>query len=126
MLWRLMLDAAVAALLVLLVVRSAPRVSAGASWFVVAGTLGPLITYLALSSRGYRGTISFDLAYASFVVILAIRSRGDIWRYLPEKYWAASQETSLPRRLQVNILDLTIVLMAYLMLEHFVGMGILD
>ncbi|GAA3667072.1 hypothetical protein GCM10022237_28810 [Nocardioides ginsengisoli] len=123
---RVVLDVIAGSVLAILVVRSATHLTAAAAWFVVAGTLGPLITYLALSTRGYRGVISLDLAYASLLAVTAIRSRGNIWRFLPEEYWRNIEEEGRPPRLQMGVVDLVAFLALYLSLEHFIGMGILE
>ncbi|WP_418057281.1 hypothetical protein [Pimelobacter simplex] len=110
--------------LVVLVARAVPHLSAKALWFGTAAVLGPLVTQLSLSSRGYRATISLDLAYVAIVVVAAVWSRGGVWRYFPESYRRRGSAGADVPKTDIGWTGMVATIGLFLLLEHFVGSGI--
>jgi len=120
------IDGAGLLLLAVLVARAVPHLSSKALWFTTTAVLGPLVTYLSLSSRGYRATISLDLAYVAIVVVTAVRTRGEVWRCFPEAYRRRSSPGAGEPRLDIGWSGVAAAIVLFLALEHFVGSGITD
>ncbi|AIY15673.2 hypothetical protein [Pimelobacter simplex] len=110
--------------LVVLVLRAVPHLSAKALWFGTAAVLGPLVTQLSLSSRGYRASISLDLAYVAIVVVTAVWSRGGVWRYFPEAYRRPGSPGATLPKTDIGWTGGVAIIALFLLLEHFVGSGI--
>ncbi|MDQ6526099.1 hypothetical protein RB608_20950 [Nocardioides sp. LHD-245] len=111
--------------LTILVVRSVPFLTRKALWYAVGGIIAPLATYLFLSSAGYRGTISLDLAYAALVFVAGVKSRGQIWKFFPAAYRSRRAQRDGGPRVQMGLCDLALFLLAFLALEQFVGLGVI-
>ncbi len=117
---RVGVDLAALGVLVVLARRSAPHLARGAGWKVAVAFTPPLLVDLATRWSAGGPVLSADLVYVAALVMFTARTRGQLWRTLPEELL---RDPAAPR-LTPRFREVALLLLVWFLLERTLGTGV--